>query len=159
MNQSFTAIDFETAHGKRWSICAVGLVRVEDGTIKEKLSLMVRPPDNIYSRYNIDIHGITPRKTANAPTFAGVWPQIEPFITNQNVVAHSGFKFDFNVLKQTLEYYEIVEPKYTKHCTCKIYGKDLATLCREHRIPLNHHEALSDALACAELFNRHLATK
>ena len=28
MNHSFTAIDFETAHNKRWSICQIGLVRI-----------------------------------------------------------------------------------------------------------------------------------
>ena len=26
----------------------------------------------------------------------------------------------------------------------------------EHAIPLNHHDALSDARACAELYLRHL---
>lgn len=30
---TFTAIDFETAHPQRWSICAVGLVRVEGGRV------------------------------------------------------------------------------------------------------------------------------
>ncbi len=43
MNNSFTAIDFETAQGKRWSICQVGLMRVENGVITEQLSLLVQP--------------------------------------------------------------------------------------------------------------------
>ncbi|HEY5510017.1 MAG TPA: hypothetical protein VIK10_03225 [Prolixibacteraceae bacterium] len=30
---TFTAIDFETANPDPWSICQVGLVRVEDGII------------------------------------------------------------------------------------------------------------------------------
>ena len=29
---------------------------------------------------------------------------------------------------------------------------DLATCCARHGIPLNHHDALSDALACAKLY-------
>jgi DNA polymerase-3 subunit epsilon len=45
---TFTAIDFETAHGKRWSICQVGLVRVENGLITDELSILVRPPHNFY---------------------------------------------------------------------------------------------------------------
>ena len=57
---SFTAIDFETAHPKRWSICQVGLVRVENGVITNELSIMVQPPDNFYWDRFIDIHGITP---------------------------------------------------------------------------------------------------
>ena len=32
---TFTAIDFETAQGKRNSICQVGIVRVVDGEIVE----------------------------------------------------------------------------------------------------------------------------
>ncbi len=40
MNNSFTAIDFETAHGKRWSICQVGLVRVENSIITDQLSIL-----------------------------------------------------------------------------------------------------------------------
>ncbi len=104
MEFDFTAIDFETAHGKRWSICQVGLVRVENGIIMGQLSVLVHPPNNFYWDHFIDIHGITPGQTANAPTFNKVWQQIEPFIKNQNVVAHNGFSFDFNCLKQTLEY-------------------------------------------------------
>ncbi|MDP1744849.1 MAG: 3'-5' exonuclease [Bacteroidota bacterium] len=156
MENSFTAIDFETAQGKRWSICQVGLVRVENGIVKEQLSILIQPPNNFYWGNFIDIHGITPEMTANAPNFTNVWKQIEPFIKNQNIVAHNGFAFDFHCLKQTLEYYGIPPTSYTGHCTYKIYGAGLASLCQEYKIPLNHHDALSDAMACAELFKLHL---
>jgi len=163
---SYTAIDFETAQGKRWSICQVGLVRVENQIIKEQLSILVQPPDNYYWNNFIDIHGINPEQTADhginpeqtadAPTFDKIWHQIEPFIKNQNVVAHNGFAFDFHCLKQTLDFYEISTPEFTGHCTYKIYGDNLASLCRQYKIHLNHHDALSDAKACAELFLIHL---
>lgn len=152
MTNSFTAIDFETAQGKRWSICQVGLVRVENQIITDQLSILVQPPGNYYWNNFIDIHGIYPEQTADAPTFDKIWQQIEPFIKNQNVVAHNGFAFDFHCLKQTLEYYEISSPAFTGHCTYKIYGDNLASLCRKYEISLNHHDALSDAKACAELF-------
>jgi len=153
---TFTAIDFETAQGYRWSICQVGLVRVENGIITDKLSILVQPPGNYYWDKFIDIHGITPETTANAPTFAHVWKQLEPYITNQNVVAHNGFCFDFHCLEQTLLYYHITPQEFTGHDTYKLYKTDLASLCRMHKIPLNHHDALSDAMACAELFGRWL---
>ena len=156
MKNSFTAIDFETAHGKRWSICQVGIVQIEDGKIKDQLSLLVQPPDNFYWDRFIDIHGITPQMTAKAPTFNKVWNQIEPFIKNQNVVAHNGFSFDFPCLNQTLEYYSIQPPKYTGYCTYRLFGDNLASLCREYKIPLKHHDALSDVLTCSELFKVHL---
>ena len=83
MIKTFTAIDFETAQGYRWSICQVGLIRVENGEIVKQIDLLVQPPQNYYWDKFIDIHGISPEDTANAPTFDNIWPQIEPYITGQ----------------------------------------------------------------------------
>lgn len=156
MHNSYTAIDFETAQGKRTSICQVGLVRIENEIVTEQLSILVQPPENYYWNNFIDIHGITPEQTADAPTFDKIWHQIEPFIKNQHVVAHNGFGFDFPCLKQTLEYYNIANPEFTGHCTYRIFGTHLASLCEKYNISLKHHDALSDAKACAELFKLHL---
>jgi DNA polymerase-3 subunit epsilon len=155
MSHTFTAIDFETAQGKRWSICQVGLVRVENGRITDQLNKLVCPPDNFYHPMNTGIHGIAAHHTRNAPAFATLWPELKPYIQNQTVVAHNG-AFDFSCLRQTLDYYSLTHPEYQQACTLKIYKKGLAELCREHKINLNHHDALSDALACAELYLRHL---
>ena len=156
---SFTAIDFETAQGHRWSICQVGLVRVVNGKITDEVNILVQPPDNYYWERFTDIHGIKPRHTAKSPTFNHIWHQIAPFIENQNVIAHNGFGFDFQVLSKTLEYYGMSTPEYNKFCTYKIYKSNLAALCNEYNIKLNHHDALSDARACAKLFQMHLNQK
>lgn len=149
----FTAIDFETATGYRNSICQVGLVRVENGRITNEFSILVQPPDNYYWEKFIDVHHITPQATANVPTFDKIWYMIEPFIKDQIVVAHNGFSFDFDVLAKTLGYYGMPVPEYEKHCTCNIFNrKSLDSLCERYAIPLNHHEALSDARACAQLY-------
>ncbi len=154
--ECFTAIDFETAQGYSWSICQVGLVRVENGVYTHEINLLVQPPQNYYWYKFIDIHGITPNDTANAPTFDKIWHIIEPFIKHQTVVAHNGLSFDFPVLRKTLEYYGMHAPDYQKVCTYRIFKKNLASLCQYYNIPLNHHDALSDAKACAELFKIHL---
>jgi DNA polymerase-3 subunit epsilon len=154
MTNTFTSIDFETAQGFRHSICQVGIVRVENGIITEEINLLVQPPDNYYWAKFIDIHGITPNDTANEPTFDKIWHQIEHLIKGQDVVAHNGISFDFPVLEKTLEYYGMLAPHYNKHCTYRIYNDNLASLCKAYDIPLNHHDALSDAKACAELFLR-----
>ena len=153
---TFTAIDFETAQPDRASICQVGLVRYEQGVITRELSLLVRPPQNSYWRRFTEIHGLSWEDTVNAPSFAGVWPQIRFFIEGQTVVAHNG-AFDFTCLRQALELYGLSEAAYEPKCTYKIYGRGLAALCEEHAIELNHHDALSDARACGELYLRHLA--
>ena len=154
---SFTAIDFETAQGHRHSICQVGLVRFEKGVIVESFESLVKPPRNYYWDNFIDIHGITPEMTRYSPTFDLVWKQIRTFIIGQNVVAHN-MVFDASCLKGTLEYYGIQQPQYNQHCTCNLYGRQgLKDLCEEYAIELNHHDALSDAKACAQLFLLHLA--
>jgi DNA polymerase-3 subunit epsilon len=157
MNRTFTALDFETAQYARNSICQVGLVRVEAGCIVREINLLVRPPGNYYLPWFIDIHGITPQVTANAPTFPAVWPQLEPYIAGQRVVAHNGPSFDFNVLSKTLTHYGLTEPAYEGICTLRIYGKKLNALCEEHGIELEHHDALSDARACAMLYLKSLS--
>lgn len=155
---TFTAIDFETANPDPWSICQVGLVRIEQGKITHEISMLVQPPDNNYWSRFIEIHGIGPNHTVRSPTFDKIWSVIEPYISGQTVVAHNGPSFDFRVLEKTLGYYGMVAPDYQKHCTYKIYRRNLASLCYEHKIELNHHDALSDARACAKLFQMHLET-
>ena len=152
MTHSFTAIDLETSHNKRWSICQIGLVKVEYGKISEEVNLLIQPPNNEYKNINISIHGITPEITKNEPTFDKVWHKIKPYIEGQPVVTHNGHSFDFSALKQTLDYYNIPIPHYEKHCTYRIFNDKLDSLCHKYNIPLNHHDAMSDARACANLF-------
>jgi DNA polymerase-3 subunit epsilon len=155
MNTSFTALDFETAHGKRWSICQVGLVRYEQGVIAREVSLLVRPPANVYWRRFTEIHGLGSSDTIDAPSFAEIWPQLREFIDGQMVVAHS-IGFDRTCLNQALAYYGLEQPAYETACTLRVYGQALNLLCDEYGIELNHHDALSDARACGELYLRHL---
>ncbi|MFZ3071629.1 MAG: exonuclease domain-containing protein, partial [Thermodesulfobacteriota bacterium] len=93
-----------------------------------------------------------------APSFAVVWPKIKKYILNQTVVVHNG-AFDFSCLSQTLDYYGLAQPKYKPQCTYEIFGKKLDLLCKKHKIQLNHHDALSDAMACARLYQLHLGLR
>lgn len=151
---TFTAIDFETAQGYRWSICQIGIVRVENGVVKETFNQLVQPPDNYYWSRFTEIHGIDARQTKHAPTFDKVWPAIQHYIEGQAVVAHNAV-FDVGCLEQTLSYYSLPLPSFQKHCTYQLYGDNLKSLCGTYKIALNHHDALSDALACAQLFLLH----
>lgn len=153
---TFTAIDFETAQPKRWSICQVGIVRVEAGTFTREVNLLVRPPENTFSSFNIAVHGIRETDTESAPGFDSIWPKIRELIEGQTVVAHN-MPFDASCLKQALEFYGLPQPSFEKQCTYKLFNKRLNDCCEEFDIPLDHHDALSDARACAELYLRHLA--
>ena len=74
--KTFTAIDFETAQGHRWSICQVGLIRVEDGIITKELNILVQPPNNYYWNRFTDIHGISSKDTHKSPKFDSIWNQV-----------------------------------------------------------------------------------
>ena len=159
---NFTAIDFETATGSRNSACALAIVTVNDGVITEQYETLIQPPDNYFWRRFTEIHGISWRDTLNAPTFAALYPEIRNRLRGRILVAHN-IDFDRDVLQKTMAHYRL---DYTDlqipywQCTLAIYrakGFKPATLdacCDRLSIPLNHHNALSDALACAELYLR-----
>lgn len=152
---SFTAIDFETANGAYTSICQIGLVRVENGIITHEINQLVQPPGNQYHWGNSRVHGLKKNHTKDAPTFDQVWHLMEPYITNQLVVAHNA-PFDTKCLRQTLAFYDMVIPPFRVDCTYKIFKSNLKSLCQQFEIPLNHHDALSDATGCAMLYLKYL---
>ena len=162
MRNSFVAIDFETAI--RHHTCAVGIVTVENGEIIEEYYSLVKPPKNEYNWHNIQVHGITPKDTRHSPVFTSVYPEIKKRLQNKIVVAHN-VAFDRSVLQKTmltnnLDYSELnISDNW--QCTmqmCRASSKypsgKLNECCVIEGIQLNHHEALSDARACAELFLR-----
>ena len=156
---TFTAIDFETAIGHH--PCSVGIVTVENGRIIDEYVALIKPPRNEYSPYTIAVHGIYPRDTINAKSFAQVFPEIQKRLQNRIIVAHNE-SFDRNVLMKTMDLYGLdysdlnIASKW--ECTVKIYKAKgfkptkLGDCCNEMNIELNHHEALSDARACAKLY-------
>lgn len=158
---TFTAIDFETATGHPESACAVGIVMVDDGVIVDEFHSLIQPPWNEYWYHNIRVHGINASHTAFAKPFDGVFPEIRKRLFGRTVVAHNE-AFDRNVLMRTMThyglYYDELEIADRWECTCRIYrakGYKPANLraCSErNNIALNHHEALSDARACAQLY-------
>ncbi len=134
----------------------MGLVRYEEGELVASVNRLVRPPKNQYHYKNIEIHGIKPEDTEEAATFDVVWhDDMKLHIIDQEVVAHNS-QFDVNCLRNTLAYYDEIQPDFEERCTRKIYRKGLAFLSAKYKIALNHHDALSDANACAQLYIKHL---
>jgi len=160
-NNTFTAIDFETANNNRNSICAVGIVSVENGEIVDEYSVLIRPPYNEYNWHNTNVHGISEEDTEDSPSFDKVYPEIKKRLYNRTIVAHNE-SFDRNVLKSTMESfgfdYSDLSIADRWECTMKIYRAKgckpagLNSLCDRFSIELDHHEALSDARGCAKLY-------
>lgn len=162
---TFVAIDFETATGQLYSACSVGIVTVENGIITDEYHALFQPPENEYWRKNISIHGITPDMTENLPGFYAIYPEVKKRLTGKTVVAHNEV-FDRNVLKQTMRVYQLDYDELRISdpwvCTCRIYRSlgykpaNLSACCERQGIPLQHHEALSDARGCAKLYLNYL---
>ena len=158
---NFVAIDFETATAYRNSTCAVGIVTVENGKIVDEYSSLIQPPDNKYSWHNTNVHGIRSKDTKNRPQFSEIYLTIKKLLANKTVVAHNE-SFDRSVLKNTMDLYGLNYSELNLadkwECSLKIYRTkgfnpaNLAACCSEMSIKLNHHEALSDARACAKLY-------
>lgn len=74
--QDFVAIDFETANGRRSSVCSVGIVIVRDGVIVDRFYSLIQPAPNYYTYWTTEVHGLSRRDTDGQPTFPEVWAQV-----------------------------------------------------------------------------------
>lgn len=155
---NFTALDFETANPHRTSICAVGMAIVEDGKVVKTISKLIKPVPDFYTYWNVQVHGITPDMTADAPYFIDVWQELKQYIDYSTLVAHNA-AFDVGALRSILTTHEVSFPKTDYFCSCSVSRKvfkeienhKLSTVCRHIDVPLNHHEAESDAIGAAHI--------
>jgi DNA polymerase-3 subunit epsilon len=152
----FVAIDFETADRGNDSACAVGLVRVAGTEIVGRSHYLIRPPrPHCPFAY---LHGITWQRVAGEPTFADLWPRIRDQMHGANFLAAHNAPFDRSVLRACCEQAGLPVPDWRFECSMRIaraaWGLRHAALpdvCRHLGIPLRHHDALSDAEACARI--------
>lgn len=153
---NFLAIDFETANRHPNSACSVGLVTVHDGRIHSKKTFMIKPP---YEHFEFShIHNIAWNDVRHQPTFKELWKKMEIYFENIDFVVAHNASFDKRVLESCCSTYGIAVPDVEFRCTVrlsrsvlKIRPATLSNVCRQLFIPLNHHEAGSDAEACARI--------
>ncbi len=152
----FAALDFETADQGRDSACAVGLVVVEGGKIVQKIHRLVRPPRREF--LFTYIHGITWSKVEKEPSFGQVWPELSPILESADFIAAHNASFDKGVLAACCSAAGVPGPKNPFVCTVSLARKAwnirptrLPNVCSALGIELKHHEALSDAEACARI--------
>lgn len=158
MLNSFVALDVETANNFRRSICSIGLAKFNSGKLVDTYYALVNPDEDFFWR-NIQVHGIHSQDVQEAPALPEVWGQILNFIEDMPIIAHNT-SFDASAVNKACQKYDLESPKNNWICTYKLsqhvlpkqvsYG--LSFLCEQFGIELEHHRALSDAIAAGKLF-------
>jgi len=156
LDASFVAIDFETADCGRDSACAVGLVRVEGSRIVQRVHYLIRPPRARFVFTHL--HGITWEMVAREPTFGELWPRLAPMLKNLAFLSAHNAAFDRSVLLACCDAFGVQPPPLLFLCTVELARKTwdifptrLPDVCARLGIPLEHHNAVSDAEACARI--------
>lgn len=159
MIRDFAAIDFETANQELSSVCSVGIVIVRNGIITDRFYSLIQPEPNFYNYGNNAVHGLTYEDTVKEFVFPDVWKQIVPLIEGLPLVAHNK-GFDESCLKAVFRTYQLDYPDYRFYCTLAESRRQLRHLPNHQLhtvaedcgyILINHHNALADAEACAEI--------
>lgn len=155
------ALDFETSGYAAHSACAVGLARIAQGRVVDTLYSRIRPPSSriLFTH----IHGLTWPMLKDAPPFARVWQQMAAFMEGADALLAHNAPFDRRVLYASCLAVGIPCPALPFFCTLRgvrrchalsLPSYTLSAVCAHFNIPLQHHHAVSDAVACAAIYLR-----
>lgn len=156
LDRPFVAIDFETADNGADSACAIGVVRVEELKVVARETVLIRPPrQRIIFSY---VHGITWPMVKDAPVFKDAWAKLSPLLDGATFLAAHNAPFDRRVLSACCAAHGLAAPTLPFVCTVQLARRkwalkpaNLPAVCRRLGIGLLHHNAGSDAEACARI--------
>ena len=159
---TFNSIDVETANVDRASICQIGLVHVQDGKIQDQWKTLINPED-WFDPYNIEIHGIDEAVVSGSPTLPGVRDELRRRLRGSILVSHTAFDrvaFERAMTKYDLEQLQVTwldSAKIARRAWPDKYGVrgwSLKKIAKDFGITFQHHDALEDARAAAEIVLR-----
>ena len=160
-NQTFNAIDVETANADPSSICQIGIVRIRDGEIKEQLSLLVNPEQG-FNPVNVRLHGIEEAWVRDSETLPQVALRLRRLLEGAVLVSHT--EFDRVALDGAMRRYGLAPIRATWLDSAKIarrawpekFGRrwSLAVVAGSLGITFRHHDAVEDARAAGEIVLR-----
>ena len=153
---TFVALDFETADRFRDSACAVGVVRVEGNRITRREHHLIQPPRRTFEFTGV--HGISWAHVAGEARFSEVWRRVAPLLEGAEFIAAHNASFDRSVLRACCAAFAMEAPQLRFECTVKLARErwqirptTLPDVCGYLGLALRHHDALSDAEACAAI--------
>lgn len=155
---SFVAVDFETANTSRESACQVALVKVTSGQVVERYSTLLSPPRGFdYFKFTY-LHGIGAQDVTRAPSWAQIAGEVADFTEGLPMYAHNA-TFDANVWRGLDAFFHTATFPSQFYCSYRTAQRLVPGLVNyklptvtAHLVPgfeLDHHQADSDAEACA----------
>ena len=161
-DMSFNVIDVETANEDRASICQIGIVKVQDGEIREQWKTLINPEER-FDPWNVEIHGIDEQTVENSPTLPEVSAQLREQLQGTTLISHTAF--DRVALNRALDKYGLQSidvawldsARIVRRAWPDIYGQrgwGLKNVAKDFSISFKHHDALEDARAAAEIVLR-----
>ena len=156
---TFNAIDVETANADRASICQIGIVHVQDGEIRDRWQTLINPED-WFDPWNVSIHGIDESDVVNSPILPEVCDELRRRLRGSVLVSHTAFDrvaFERDMTRYDLEQLQVTwldSAKIARRAWPDSYGArgwGLRNVANDLGISFNHHDALEDAGAAAEI--------
>jgi DNA polymerase-3 subunit epsilon len=154
----FVSIDVETANADMASICQIGIAKYLEGRLTEAWSSLVNPED-YFDFINIDIHGITEEDVAESPTLPEVASILGGYLNNSICVSHT--HFDRVSITRAFAKYGLPESHSIWLDSARVArrawkqfawsGYGLANVCDAIGYDFEHHNALEDAKASAQV--------
>jgi len=162
LNKTYVVFDIETTgfSANYHKITEIGAVKIEDGVITEEFHQLINPGVPVPWKIT-EITGITDDLLAGQPTIEEALPLFIDFCENCTLVAHNA-SFDmsfikFNAAAQDLEcYFEVVDTlSLARRVFPRLENHKLNTVANHLGIEhLDHHRAMGDARATANIFLR-----
>jgi DNA polymerase III subunit epsilon len=138
-------------------VCEICLVRTRGRQEVARLESLVLPESGAGG--NAEIHGLDEAALAGAPSFADLWPRIEPFLEGTILVGHAVLHdVEFLVaeaarLGRTLALPHTLDTLPLSRRCLSLPSHRLTAVAEKLAVPLeNHHRAAADVGACLAIF-------
>ncbi len=158
-SSTYVVFDIETTGLDLMSngITEIGAVKIANGKICEQWTTLVKPDYPITEEIT-RLTGISEDMVKDSPKISSVIPDFIKFIEGAIIVAHNA-EFDLKFIKRFAgaEEYDVKNKvndslELARECLPQLRKHDLHTVAEYFKIVFNHHRALSDAYATAEIF-------
>ncbi len=164
LSQDFIVFDLETTglSANTDKITEIGAVKISEGKIVASFSQLINPGRRLSAKI-VELTGITDEMLADKPSINEVLPEFMKFAGSAMLVAHNS-DFDTGFIKHACESLNISYK--LKAIDTVAISRVLLTDLKSHKLNLvakrlgvrldNHHRAVDDATATAEIFLKFL---